>query len=1157
MPGVHDEATFESAIEHHLLDNGYFPGDVADYDPSLAVDSMQLFAFIEATQAEQWSKLVQLHGQSEARSKFLNRLQRELDRRGSLDVLRRGVTDLGVKFRLAYFKPAASFGPDLVQLYEANRLSVARQVPLLGAGGHAKTVDLALFVNGIPVVTAELKNPTTGQTYRNAIKQYRTNRNPKDPLFAYPTRALVHFAVDPDEVHMTTKLALSRTRFLPLNKGRGGGKGNPDNPNGYKTAYLWEEVLQRDSLLDLIQRFITIEYAPGAKKTPTNGTVIFPRYHQLGVVRQLEADAKESGPGNNYLVMHSTGSGKSLSIAWAAHRLFSLHNDQDERVFNTVVVVTDRRVLDDQLQDTIYSIEHKDGVVEGIKTGGAKSDKLAAALEIGVPIIITTLQTFPFVLDRIGQLPERNYAVIVDEAHSSQTGTTARKLREVLTASNLEEAAKEDEDPGEWDVEDEILKTLEAVGKQPNLSFFAFTATPKAKTLEMFGVDGPDGKPRPFHTYSMKQAIEEGFIMDTLSNYTTYDRFFKLAKDIEEDPEFESRAARKAIANFIELHPHNISQKVQVIVEHFRQSVRNKINGQAKAMLVTRSRLHAVRYYHAVRKYVKEHASEPGYDLGVLVAFSGTVKDPDSGFEYTERVLNGFGEGELPEQYDGTDYQLLIVAEKYQTGFNQPKLHAMYVDKKLRGVHAVQTLGRLNRIHPAKEDPFVLDFVNTPDDILDAFAPYYRGAVLSSRTDPNLLYDLKVTLDDSHVYWTSEVDKFARIFWKPAGLREPADQGKLNAVVDLGVGRFQELEEEEKEDFRTVLAQFLRLYSFLAHVVTFKDPELEKLHEYGRWLIRKLPRSDTGRSFDLDDEVALAAYRLDGKPPVDIDLDDEELRELDPVEGIGGVSDETYIRLSELIEAINERFGLNLTEADALFFEQVGQDMLTDDTLAAQAKAATKDNFKIAFEDAFIGAVLGRKDRNDDILALILDKPDLAQALKNQMLDWIYHGLQERKSIPELLAAGESDTVEFKSSARWNLHAGKETPEIKDAITKTVAAFLNTDGGTLLIGVNDDAEVVGLENDVKLVKGKDLDGFENWLIGSHLQSVLGKPAAAHMKVSWGHLDSGHVCRLDVHPSPGPVYASIHKVDGNFYKRTGNSTHELNTPEAVQYIGEQW
>ena len=533
------------------------------------------------------------------------------------------------------------------------------------------------------------------------------------------------------------------------------------------------------------------------------------------------------------------------------------------------------------------------------------------------------------------------------------------------------------------------------------------------------------------------------------------------------------------------------------------------------------------------------------------------MKDPDSGLEYTEPALNGFGEGELPEQYDGTDYQLLIVAEKYQTGFNQSKLHAMYVDKKLRGVHAVQTLGRLNRIHPAKEDPFVLDFVNTPDDILDAFAPYYRGAVLSSRTDPNLLYDLKVALDDSHVYWTSEVDKFARIFWKPAHVREVTDQGKLNAVVDIAVGRFQDLEDEDQEDFRTVLAQFLRLYSFLAHIVVFKDPELEKLHEYGRWLIRKLPRAEAVPNLDLDDEVALAAYRLDGKPPVGIDLDSEEAIELPPQTGVGHVSDETYIRLSELIEAINERFGLDLTEADALFFEQVGQDMLSDDKLAAQAKAATKDNFKIAFEDAFIGAVLSRKDRNDDILALILDKPDLAQALKSQMLDWIYHGLQERKSIPELLAAGESDTVEFKSSARWNLHAGKETPEIKDAITKTVAAFLNTDGGTLLIGVNDDAEVVGLENDVKLVKGKDLDGFENWLMGAHLQSTLGKPAAAHVKVSWGHLDDGDVCRLDVHPSPQPVYAKITTAPKVFYVRLGNSTHEYNIEEAVEYIKGHW
>ena len=417
--------------------------------------------------------------------------------------------------------------------------------------------------------------------------------------------------------------------------------------------------------------------------------------------------------------------------------------------------------------------------------------------------------------------------------------------------------------------------------------------------------------------------------------------------------------------------------------------------------------------------------------------------------------------------------------------------------------------------------------------------------------------DLESALDDSHVYWTSEVDQFAEIFWKPAHLREATDQGNLNAVVDIAVGRFQDLEEEDQEDFRTVLAQFLRLYSFLAHIVVFEDPEIEKLHEYGRWLIRKLPRAEAVPNLDLDDDVALAAYRLDGMPPVDIDLEEGDTPEIPPQTGVGHVSEETYIRLSELIEAINERFGLNLTEADALFFGQVGQDMLTDDKLAAQAKAATKDHFKIAFEDAFIGAVLGRKDRNDDTLALILDKPDLAQALKNQMLDWIYHGLQERKSIPELPASGESDTVEFKSSARWNLHAGKETPEIKDAITKTVAAFLNTDGGTLLIGVNDDAEVVGLENDTQLVKGKDLDGFENWLMGAHLQSALGKAAAAHVKVSWGHLDGGDVCRLDVHSSPVPVYAKTSSAPKVFYVRLGNSTHEYDIEEAVEYIRQHW
>jgi len=1142
MPGVHEESVFESAIARHLLDHGYHAE--GGYDAGLGLDLGHLFAFFQASQPDEWLKLSRLHG-SGFELKVVKRLAQELASKGSLRVLREGITDHGVHLRLAFFRPATSLGPDLVRRYEANRVSVLRQVPLLGGG----SVDLSVFVNGIPVATVELKDQQTGQTYRNAVEQYR-KRNPKDPLFAYPTRSLVHFAVDEDEAWMTTRLQGGSTRFLPFNRGRDGGAGNPDNPGGYKTAYLWEEVLQRDSLLDLVQRFVTVEYPPG-KKGLTDGRVVFPRYHQWDVVCRLEADARASGSGRNYLVMHSTGSGKSLSIAWTAHRLHSLHDAHDERVFHSVVVVTDRVVLDQQLQTTVYSIEHKHGVVQRIDVD---SKQLAEALEAGTPIIITTLQKFPFVIDRVGKLPARRYAVIVDEAHSSQTGEAARKLREVLAVGDLAEAEKADAEGEEYDPEEEILKVLAAAGRQPNLSFFAFTATPKAKTLEMFGTDRGDGKPRPFHTYSMRQAIEEGFIMDVLGNYTTYQRYYQLSKQIAEDPQFESRVARKAIAEFVELHPHNIAQKVAVIVEHFRQNVADKIGGQAKAMAVTGSRLHAVRYYLAIRKYLAEHPDDG--DPGVLVAFSGTVRDGAA--DFTEPGLNGFGEKELPEQFDGPKYRLLVVAEKYQTGFDQPKLHTMYVDKKLHGLHAVQTLSRLNRTHPAKQDTFILDFVNSPEEIIDAYAPYYREAVLESRTDPNLLYTLKDALDDFGVYWPGEVEEFARLFFKPSHLREPGDQGKLNSIVDLAVARYKaEQDEEGQETFRRSLGQFLRLYAFLAYVITFQDPALEKLYSYGRWLHRKLPAPDTP-VVNLDDEVALAAYRLDKTGTVAIDMEEQETREIPPTTGVSGqVAEETYVRLSELIQKINELFGLNLTPADALFFEQVGQDMLADDTLGEQAKQNSRDNFRIVFNEAFLQAVLGRKDRNDDILALVLDKPEIAEAIRAQMLDWVYHGLQERKSISELITAGENATVEFKASARWNQKAGRETPEIADAVVKTVAAFLNTEGGTLLIGVGDDGAVVGLAEDIGRLQRKDLDGFQNWLMASLLPDRLGKPAVTHVRCGFGHLDGGDICRLDVTPSPKPVFAKTSKADESFFVRVGNATQELGKQDMLDYIADHW
>ena len=1138
---VHMEGTFEAAIEAHLLANGYLPQD--SYDSDLALDTGHLFAFIEATQPDAWAEYVNLHG-DQARSTLLKRIVSELERQGSLGVLRNGVVDYGQTFKLAFYRPATTLAPDVQQLYDANRLSVMRQVPLSGTN---ETVDMVLFVNGIPVVTIEVKTPTTSQTVEDAVKQYKA-RDHRQQLFRYAERALVHFAVDPESAYMATRLSGKQTRFLPYNIGRDGGAGNPDNPAGYKTDYLWEDVWQRDSLLELVQRFINIEYPPGTKKKdPKKGVHIFPRYHQRDVVRQLEGHARAAGPGHNYLVQHSAGSGKSNSIAWTAHRLYSLHNQANERVFHSVVVITDRRVLDQQLQDTIYGIEHQHGVVHRID---GSSQQLADALATGAPIIISTLQKFPVVIEKIGSLPDRNYAVIVDEAHSSQTGEAARKLRQVLTTGGIANLAEDDEDG--LDTEEAVLRVIEASGRQPNLSFFAFTATPKPKTLEMFGSVGGDGKPRPFHVYSMRQAIEEGFIMDVLAHYTTYNRFFKLTKAIEDDPEFEARKAQRAIARFVDFHPANLSQKAEVIVEHFRQHVRHRINGQAKGIVITKSRAQALGFYRAIKDYceVNEYL-----DIGTLVAFSGSLDTPTG--TVTETSLNGFPERELPGRFDTDEYQLLVVAEKYQTGFDQPKLHTMYVDKKLDGVHAVQTLSRLNRTMPGKDDTFVLDFVNEMEDIQRAFEPYYEAAVLEAKTDPALLYDLKHALDDFGVYRPQEVEEFAATFFKPR--MEPEDQAKLFAIVDKAVGRFEnEIEhEDDQEDFRTTVDQYLRMYGFLTHVISFKDTSLEKLFAYGKWLRRILPSTKDISLLDLDEEIDLEAFRLQFVGSGAIPLHGGE--ELTAPRPGGGRASETYIALGDLIREFNERFGTDFSEADMLLPEAVHLDMLANDKLAEQAKANTPANFRIVYEDAYKDALHARKDRNEDVFLKLIDNNDLLKAMMDAYFQATYKKLQDQKTVPELIEEGESATVEFKASARWGLHAGKVLPEVEDGLIKTVAGFLNADGGTLLVGVVDrTGEIAGLDNDIATVKGKDLDGYENWMTDRLISSLKpGPTSVSRVAVSFVQMNGSHVARLEVAASPEPVYAKTSKSEESFFVRIGNSTRELSPSEVVKYVGEKW
>jgi type I restriction enzyme R subunit len=719
------EAAFETVIESQLLANGYVTADRKGFDRQRAVFPQTVLDFIRETQPREWEKLERLHG-ARTGEQIIDDLCKWMDTNGSLATLRHGFKCYGRPLRVAFFKAAHELNPELESRYKANRLSVTRQ---LHFSAHSeKSLDLTIALNGIPIATAELKNPLTGQNVEDARRQFQQDRDPREAIFEFKRRTLVHFAVDTESVLMTTRLAGAATHFLPFNKGCDGGAGNPPDPAGrsYRTAYLWEEVLQRDSLLDLLARFIHLqieEKRDDEGRKAKKESMIFPRYHQLEAVRHLVEAARREGAGNNYLIEHSAGSGKSNTIGWLAHRLASLHDAASERVFDSVIVVTDRIVLDQQLQDTIYQFEHKRGVVQKIDES---SRQLAEALENAVPIVITTLQKFPFVSRHLikmaeergessaGRLPTRRCAVIIDEAHSSQGGESATDLKEVLGGEELRERARQwAEEEGLQEME-ELFRSMAKRGRQDKLSFFAFTATPKHKTLAVFGRNG-----EPSHRYTMRQAIEEGFILDVLKRYTTYATYFKLLKACEADPNVERKKAARALSRFLKLHPHNIAQKTQVMVEHFQAVTRHRIGGRAKAMVVTGSRLEAVRYKQSFDRYIRKK----GYAIKSLVAFSGVVQDDKlADVTYTEEGMNsGIREKELPEKFATSEYQVLLVAEKYQTGFDQPLLHTMYVDKRLAGIQAVQTLSRLNRTHPLKEDTFVLDFVNDREEIREAF----------------------------------------------------------------------------------------------------------------------------------------------------------------------------------------------------------------------------------------------------------------------------------------------------------------------------------------------------------------------------------------------------------------------------------------------------
>lgn len=988
MTSPHLEKAFEDGIEASLLaSGGWKQGQPQGFDAELALSPNDLFAYIQATQPDLWKTIAGQHKDG-LEPALLEALSKHLDMKGTLAVLRKGFKFYGKKIEVATFRPAHGLNPEILAAYGKNRLTVTRQVKF--AVGEEKSVDMLLSLNGIPVATVELKNPLTGQTVEHAVAQYR-KRDPKHRLFQFKKRALVHFAVDPDQVYMATRLAGNDTVFLPFNKGNHGGAGNPENPGGYRTAYLWEEVWERESFLDILGRFahVATEEKQVSGKLVTKETVIFPRYHQLDVVRKLEAAARNEGPGHNYLVQHSAGSGKSNSIAWLAHRLATLHGENDERVFDSVVVITDRLILDRQLQDTVFQFDHKVGVVARIDES---STQLAEALVTRTPIIVTTLQKFPFVTEKIGTLPDRAYAIIVDEAHSSQTGEGARQLKELLGVQSLEEAVQVEEETEEGDSQDRLLRVMASRGPQRNLSYFAFTATPKAKTLEVFGHRGPDGKPAPFHLYSMRQAIEEGFILDVLRGYTTYKTFHRLAKAIAEDPKVSKKQATRQLARFMSLHPHNIAQKTEVIVEHFRTSVKPRIGGRAKAMVVTSSRLHAVRYMQAFQKYLAERDYR---DIGVLVAFSGTVQDPDvADLTYTEVGMNrGIREKELSDRFATDEFHILLAANKFQTGFDQPLLHTMYVDKRLSGVQAVQTLSRLNRVAPGKEGTFVLDFVNEAEEIRRSFQPYFEQTIVAETADPTRLYELQHQLEAAQVFSQGEVDGLCKVFYAPRAKQSVSDQAQMYGYLDPGLDRFQALTEERQEEFRSALKGYVGLYAFLSQIMPFSDPDLEKLFTYTRFLQLKLPQDPRKDPLDLHGEVALSYYRLDKIGEGNIILEKGATEPIyGPIEVGSRKGADDVAPLSEIIEILNDRFGTNFTKADQLFFDQVTESAKADGEVIEKASANAFDNFALAIDEKLLDLVIDRMDRNADITSRLMNDSDMRRVAFREMARRIYEG---------------------------------------------------------------------------------------------------------------------------------------------------------------------
>lgn len=986
MNNILSEKEYQHFIMERLeKDNGYVIRKAISYDRLFAMDREMLFQFLNDTQPEAMDALRKIY-KADLEDTIVGFINAEATKaRGSLlALLKHGLEISNMKLELMYTKPATNFNRDLLAKYEKNIFSVMEEV----WASDDERIDLVIFLNGLAIMSFELKCNAAGQSYQDAIYQYRVDRNPKTRLFWFKAGCLVNFAMDLEEVYMTTKLAGNATFFLPFNMGNGegvnAGAGNPTYEDHYSVSYMWEDILTKDTVLDLISKFIFIESKEsegeltGKKKTSEN--VIFPRYHQLDVIRRVLADVRENRTSQNYLIQHSAGSGKTNSIAWLAHRLTSLHDADNKIIFDNVIIVTDRVVVDRQLQKAIMGMEHKAGLIR-VMDDKCNSADLAMALNGNTKIIATTIQKFPYIVDSVKGLKNKTFAVIIDEAHSSTAGKDMAAVTQSLGAGEQEYA----------DAEDMITDEIRRNGKQANVSIFAFTATPKSTTIMLFGRLNKKGQREAFHVYSMKQAIEEGFILDVLQNYTTYDTFFQINKEIEEDPRCKTAEAKRQIARFVELHETNIAQRVEVIVEHFRTTVMTELGGMAKAMVITASRQGAVKYRQAFEEYTKKK----GYtDIHALVAFSGKVSLPDDSTEYTEAGMNGFPEDRLPQEFDG-DYQVLLVANKYQTGFDQPKLCAMYVLKKLKGVSAVQTLSRLNRICPPFEKKtFVMDFVNTYEEITNAFAPFFTTTLLSNSVTPTAIYDLEAQIDAYAVLDPDDIERANELLYKPN--ISSKDKQKLTFYFKRSKNMIEQYDLLKQHEIVGNMRHFVRFYEFLLQVSCFEDVDLHKKYNFITYLLSYINIKHPGGGFNLDGKIKATNFvQKKAEEHTQSTLVAKPVVKLPTAESFG-LTEAKEERLSQIIAEINSRTGKaydNDVAVKAML--QIRDILMKSERLRTSAKNNTVQDFEFSYFDDIDDALIEGLEQNQDFFSLLLSNDEIKRQVLGIFTEEIYKSLRE------------------------------------------------------------------------------------------------------------------------------------------------------------------